>query len=171
MSNNFRHKRQTNDAQGIFRECVGSYAYLDEVEARFVVGSAHQGLGHKPQAELKRRGDAGGFEMAADAFERLVAPRKDGVRVDKGLAVYLRDVAVHARHFQGPRLAPKCVLLPLQVVVAYLDVLDGSYRLKLPPAHDPLLAKARQGRDEIFAPREDEKKSVVYLDRLHVPLL
>src|SRR3989344_4535293 len=150
---------------------IGSYAYLDEVEARFVVGSAHQRLGDEPQAELERRGDAGCFEMAADAFERLVAPRKDGVCVDHRLSVHFRDVAVHARHFKRPRLAPKCVLLSLQVVVADLDVFDGPYRLKLPPMHDLLLAEPRQGRDKIFAPREDKKESVVDLDRLHVPLL
>src|SRR3989344_1604443 len=150
---------------------IGSYAYLDEVEARFVVGSAHQRLGDEPQAELERRGDAGGFEMGADAFESLVHPQNDGVGGNHRLPVPLRNIAVHARHFKRPRLAPKCVLLSLQVVVADLDVFDGPYRLKLPPMHDLLLAEPRQGRDKISAPREDKKESVVYLDRLHVPLL
>ena len=109
--------------------------------------------------------------MAADTFECLVTTRKHRVYVHHRLTVHFRDVAVHARHFQRPLFAPECVFLPRKVVVAYLDVLDGSYRLKLPPVYDLLLAKSCQGRHEIFTPREDEEKSVVYLDCLHVSLL
>src|SRR3989338_10659171 len=101
--------------------------------------------------------------MSADTFERIITTREYRMRVNDGLLpLHLRDIPVHARYLKGALFGTKYVRAARQIVIAYLHVLEGAYRLELSPVHLILLAEPSECWKKIFAAAKKKKEDGIY---------
>jgi len=82
--------------------------------------------------------------------------------------IELRNISIHTRNLEWSCFAMENILTSWKIVVANFDVFDRPDRLELAPVHFLRFAELSERRHELFPARKDNKKSIMYLHRLHI---